>query len=576
MAGRSSAFLIEKKTAKMLGFKTLLAWHYLVIFTPLFIGDPEGGFFPFFFERQLTLYLALAVSFGLFALVGNRMLHKNKTMPSPVLLGAACALGAIASAAAVFGIGSADAPMRIAVTVFLGFTEALLMFLWLHYYAVAAGEFVYRSFAVDMICGGLIAFLICVLQYPFSCIAAVALPLVAGASLVFNWQSVEPQQQPPTSCRSAMPSDKEVLRHFLKTVLPTVVYGFVFGLLQGGYILNEVALLMAYDPFVLLGILVCGLLIFAIPEDPGGNSDIDTMHRLSLLLFVLGIVSLSFLGTTIHQVVAETAIFAGFNLFDFGAMILALGMSKRLYTRGLLFIEGGRALTYLSLALGILSGEQLMLLANGDPMALYTISGIAIALLVITTLTPFRETEKLDARLAIASLEHSAGPILRTRLCANCPEAAEANRPDEAQPDRAGEAGGEPLAADPAQPDQGAAFDAADVAPGGRDEAGEPAAAGSVRADPRETAQRDTPWRRTCNEVARIYKLSPRETEIFLLIAKGRNAEYVQQKLVISTHTAKTHIANIYHKLGVHSSQEMLSLVEDYKRQGNGGDFTDQ
>ena len=76
--------------------------------------------------------------------------------------------------------------------------------------------------------------------------------------------------------------------------------------------------------------------------------------------------------------------------------------------------------------------------------------------------------------------------------------------------------------------------------------------------------------------MARIYKLSPRETEIFLLIAKGRNAEYVQQKLVISTHTAKTHIANIYHKLGVHSSQEMLSLVEDYKRQGNEGDFTDQ
>ena len=32
-------------------------------------------------------------------------------------------------------------------------------------------------------------------------------------------------------------------------------------------------------------------------------------------------------------------------------------------------------------------------------------------------------------------------------------------------------------------------------------------------------------------------------------------------------HTAKTHIANIYHKLGVHSSQEMLSLIDVYKRQ---------
>ena len=55
--------------------------------------------------------------------------------------------------------------------------------------------------------------------------------------------------------------------------------------------------------------------------------------------------------------------------------------------------------------------------------------------------------------------------------------------------------------------------------------------------------------------------------EIFFLIAKGRNAEYVQQKLVISMHTAKTHIANIYHKLGVHSSQEMLSLIETFREE---------
>ena len=77
----------------------------------------------------------------------------------------------------------------------------------------------------------------------------------------------------------------------------------------------------------------------------------------------------------------------------------------------------------------------------------------------------------------------------------------------------------------------------------------------------------ETPWRRTCQSIADLYKLSPRETEIFFLIAKGRNAEFVQQKLVISMHTAKTHIANIYHKLGVHSSQEMLSLIETFREE---------
>ena len=89
----------------------------------------------------------------------------------------------------------------------------------------------------------------------------------------------------------------------------------------------------------------------------------------------------------------------------------------------------------------------------------------------------------------------------------------------------------------------------------------------SRRAARDEGHHRDSPWRRTCREIAKLYRLSPRETEIFFLIAKGRNAEFVQQKLVISMHTAKTHIANIYHKLGVHSSQEMLSLVEAFREE---------
>ena len=69
-----------------------------------------------------------------------------------------------------------------------------------------------------------------------------------------------------------------------------------------------------------------------------------------------------------------------------------------------------------------------------------------------------------------------------------------------------------------------------------------------------------------CDAVAKQCGLSKRQTEVLHMLAKGRNAEYVQQKLVISMHTAKTHIANIYHKLGVHSSQEMLSLIESSER----------
>ncbi|MCL1847454.1 MAG: helix-turn-helix transcriptional regulator [Coriobacteriia bacterium] len=76
--------------------------------------------------------------------------------------------------------------------------------------------------------------------------------------------------------------------------------------------------------------------------------------------------------------------------------------------------------------------------------------------------------------------------------------------------------------------------------------------------------QSDSSWRQACTGIAQAYQLSPRESEVFLLLARGRNAEYIQGQLVISLHTAKSHIANIYQKLGVHSIQEMLDLIDLY------------
>ena len=70
---------------------------------------------------------------------------------------------------------------------------------------------------------------------------------------------------------------------------------------------------------------------------------------------------------------------------------------------------------------------------------------------------------------------------------------------------------------------------------------------------------------RACDEAMAEGGLSAREREIFLLLAKGRNAEYVANTFVISRYTAKTHINNIYRKLGIHTREELLDLVERKK-----------
>lgn len=67
--------------------------------------------------------------------------------------------------------------------------------------------------------------------------------------------------------------------------------------------------------------------------------------------------------------------------------------------------------------------------------------------------------------------------------------------------------------------------------------------------------------------VCTAFCLTPREIEVFALLSKGRNAEFIQNALFISNHTAKTHIYNIYRKLDVHSLQELLDLLDSHDKQ---------
>lgn len=61
--------------------------------------------------------------------------------------------------------------------------------------------------------------------------------------------------------------------------------------------------------------------------------------------------------------------------------------------------------------------------------------------------------------------------------------------------------------------------------------------------------------------VAREFGLTPREEEIVGMLARGRNGVRIQETLVISRNTYKTHIRHIYEKMGVHDQQEVIDLV---------------
>lgn len=56
--------------------------------------------------------------------------------------------------------------------------------------------------------------------------------------------------------------------------------------------------------------------------------------------------------------------------------------------------------------------------------------------------------------------------------------------------------------------------------------------------------------------------LTPREGEVLLLLARGRNSPYIQEELHISYNTARTHVRHIYEKRGFHTQQELIDAVE--------------
>ncbi|SEO96902.1 helix-turn-helix transcriptional regulator [Denitrobacterium detoxificans] len=70
------------------------------------------------------------------------------------------------------------------------------------------------------------------------------------------------------------------------------------------------------------------------------------------------------------------------------------------------------------------------------------------------------------------------------------------------------------------------------------------------------------PWQERCETIARKAGLTPRETEIFIMMARGRNGRFIMDHFTISRNTAKSHIKHVYSKLGVHSHQELIDLAE--------------
>lgn len=66
-----------------------------------------------------------------------------------------------------------------------------------------------------------------------------------------------------------------------------------------------------------------------------------------------------------------------------------------------------------------------------------------------------------------------------------------------------------------------------------------------------------------CEQVASRQALPSANARILALLARGNNAQHIQEQLSISHNTVKYHARNVYRKLDVHSQQELIDLLAE-------------
>lgn len=86
----------------------------------------------------------------------------------------------------------------------------------------------------------------------------------------------------------------------------------------------------------------------------------------------------------------------------------------------------------------------------------------------------------------------------------------------------------------------------------------------NVRQGKRSVRSQAAPEASLCGEAAHKAGLSGREEEVLVLLYRGLSAKRIAEKLYVSENTVRSHTNSIYKKLGVHSKQELMELVDTY------------
>lgn len=335
---------------------------------------------------------------------------------------------------------------------------------------------------------------------------------------------------------------------FVRLVFAVGVFSVVVGVVRGFTTLDQtIDVFSDQGAIVVFCSALAALLLFSVVGLLSRDFDISKLHYPIIILAAAGILLSPLLEDSVFN-----GYFVGVAYNCFSMMVWCL-LSHTAYVSDMSWVRVfglGRGASAFGTTVGWMLGSQLLSEHQGDATTVHAAVLVMAFALIVVALLVMGSNASDDSALRArggsgddggdgASVAESAVPLDYSPASSSARSASAAD----------------------------SAWDSASVSVGSPGASGSSDASGGMGSDRLASAtsskeREETSWRDACAQVADLYGLSAREQEVLQLLARGRTIDYIATDLVISFNTAKSHVRHVYVKMGVHTRQELIDLIE--------------
>lgn len=486
---------------KFLGFGAYYAWIFLSYNSDVLFGWSGASVGG---NAMSVMYLASTTALGLVLIVAGAFQKVTARIVESRL--SVTVLAGMATLATLVVAWSAPAQAGEALYVagcsLTGVGTAFVALRLGSVYSTVGARQAFMYTAGSFIFAGMLYFVCIGLPQPVGLLMAASLPLLA---VVFTMAAVRAPSEP---AEDVVPVRELPRGYFIRLVVAVSVFSVIAGVIKGFMALQQPLSAATDQGVIIVFATACAaVLLFVLVGLLVREFDISQLYYPIIILMCLGNLVVPLFGGL--GVIQGELVSIAYNLFILMVWCLLANVANRTDLSYVRVFGWGRGASAAGTTVGWFAGASLapMLVENPSNMVALAM-GMVFVLLVVSM---------------VILNERTIGIALRkTRN---------------------------------AQTDQGTG----DFFPNGR---GPEGAGGASDGD---GAPREGAWTKSCNALAEQAGLSLRERDVLFLLGKGYTIEYIAGELGISFNTAKSHIRNVYAKAGVHSKQELQSLIEDGK-----------